>query len=64
MKKITLLLLPVIFYLTTFAQPEKRLKIINILTKEPLENALLTLKRQNKNLLADAKGLLQLTILF
>lgn len=56
MKKITLLLLTVIFYLTTFAQAEKRIKIINILTKEPLENALLTLKRQNKNLLADAKG--------
>jgi outer membrane cobalamin receptor len=56
MKKITLSLLSILFYLTTFAQTEKRIKIINILTREPLENALLTLKRQNKNLLADAKG--------
>jgi outer membrane cobalamin receptor len=56
MKKITLSLLSILFYLTTFAQTEKRIKIINILTKEPLENALLTLERQNKNLLADAKG--------
>lgn len=56
MKNLLFVCFFLILQFTGVAQTQYRIKVVNSITKEPLENALLTVKTKNINLFTDAKG--------